>query len=149
MSRPTEEWIKEQGRKLGLFLSMSEGNILSLVNGAIDESLKDTVQIPDEKDWPKWADSVWIYYNNDSCNFHANLIKEVKRRSKPSWTPKEGDAVFYISNNLKVVMIGRFIMMDAVGNYQITSIHGNNNWIEPNSIKPFDPSKIGLLWDEI
>lgn len=139
-------WTWKEDAKRHFFDTARQGTIPE------DEAIK----IPPVEEWPGGANSIRMCYSSHTPkhpkDWHhtddpAGMVQYIPRPD-PAWTPKVGEAVF--ARMADTTRVGKVISADIKANYYyVRTQDGLEDGYGGFCLKPFDPAKIGLPWDEI
>lgn len=124
--------------------------------GMIEESF---IGFKQKEDWPNGARGFVTYFTDKpkmeaAKSWAGNPIGAftyVRRDDEPAWTPKVGEAVFFIYRGMVLPGIVKNILEPFNGiSHGIDIIHeGTIYGVMTHEVKPFDAPKIGKPWEEI
>lgn len=107
------------------------------------------VRLPKVEEWPKWAKELRVHYSNakDNGDHRGQLIIAIPRPT-PAWTPQVGERVFADDTEYSGhILVLRVHDIDEEERCEMVNHWGT--WWHRTHLKPFDPAKIGLKWEEI
>lgn len=145
-----EEWIEHCGFQ---WSGVAERDWYDSARiGMIPED--EAIRIPPEKEWPDWAIGIEINFTQQDSivSRHSARYQKIMYipRSKPSWVPKVGEAVFITFNRGRSHYVGLY-----KGTVTSTStawgvlLTGSGFETSFENLKPFNRAYIGKPWSEI
>ena len=92
--------------------------------------------------WKKGTVMAVVYSNNNYYIEEPELVRRI-----PAWTPKEGEAVFYLAGG--TIRVGKIMAIGINGHTAVRGASGVDASVRNIDIKTFDAEKIGKPWEEI